>query len=127
MLKKTGIFLLSFLILASTLLAQRSIKGTVVDAQTHQPVPGATLAGDDHQQAVADENGVFSWKPGTRTHRISVSSVGYLEKTVLIKEGSGDLLIFMDPAGYRLNTVQVTGWSTGKKDNQLDVAQSVGE
>jgi len=25
-----------------------------------------------------------------------------------------------------LNTVQVTGWSTGKKDNQLDVAQSVG-
>ena len=25
-----------------------------------------------------------------------------------------------------LNTVQVTGWSTGKKDNQLNVAQSVG-
>ena len=25
-----------------------------------------------------------------------------------------------------LNTVQVTGWSIGKKDNQLDVAQSVG-
>ncbi|HEV9036380.1 MAG TPA: TonB-dependent receptor [Puia sp.] len=25
-----------------------------------------------------------------------------------------------------LNTVQVTGWSTGKKDNQLDVAHSVG-
>lgn len=31
-----------------------------------------------------------------------------------------------DTTGYRLNAVQVTGWSTGKKDNQLDVARSVG-
>ena len=126
MLQKTGIFLLSFIFFSSLVFAQRSVKGTVVDAQTHQPVPGATLTGDDHQQTVADENGVFTWKTGSGTHRVTVSSVGYLEKSVLVKEGSGDLLIFMDPAGYRLNTVQVTGWSTGKKDNQLDVAQSVG-
>src|ERR1700761_8256912 len=107
MLKKTGICLLSLLTLSFSLLAQRSIKGTVVDAQTHQPVPGATLAGDDHQRTVADENGVFSWNLASGPHRITVTSVGYLERTVLVKEGSGDLLIFMDPAGYRLNTVQV--------------------
>lgn len=125
MLKTTGIFLLSLFIL-STGVAQRSLKGTVVDVQTHQPVPGATITGDDHRQAVADENGVFQWTPASGTHRITVSSIGYLEKTVLVKVSSGDLLIFMDPAGYRLNTVQVTGWSAGKKDNQLDIGHSVG-
>ncbi len=125
MLKETGIFLLSLFILSGAT-AQHNLKGTVVDVQTHQPVPGATLSGDDHQQTVADENGVFQWKTGSGTDKITVTSVGYLEKIVLVRQGSGDLLIFLEPAGYRLNTVQVTGWSTGKKDNQLDIAKSVG-
>jgi len=97
-----------------------------MDLQTHQPVPGATLAGTDHQQTVADDNGVFEWKTGTGAQKVTVTSIGYLQRTVLVKEGAGELLIFLEPAGYRLNTVQVTGWSTQKKDNQLDVAQSVG-
>ena len=125
MLKETGIFLLSLFTLMSAT-AQHTLRGTVVDVQTHQPVPGATLSGDDHQQTVADENGIFQWKTGSATGKITVTSVGYLEKIVLVRQGSGDLLIFLEPAGYRLNTVQVTGWSTGKKDNQLDIARSVG-
>src|SRR6185437_3582700 len=128
MLKTTGIFLLSmffvFPFFISTAVAQRVLKGAVIDVQTHQPVPGATIAGEDRQQTVADDNGVFQWKAGPG--RITVTSVGYLAKTILVRAGSGDLLIFLEPAGYRLNTVQVTGWSTRKKDNQLDIAQSVG-
>jgi iron complex outermembrane recepter protein len=121
MLKTTGILLLSLSIISSTV-AQRVLKGTVIDVQTHQPVPGATITGD-HQQTIADDNGVFQWKDAGR---ITVSSVGYLTKAILVRAGAGDLLIFLEPAGYRLNTVQVTGWSTTKKDNQLDIAQSVG-
>ena len=126
MLKKTFLFLYLYLFLAGAVSAQRSLKGTVIDAQTKQPVPGATVSGDDHRSAIADDNGVFEWKTGTGTQKITVSSVGYLDKTITVKENTGALLVFLESANYMLNTIQVTGWSTGKKDNQLNLPQSVG-
>lgn len=125
MLRKSGLFIASLLILLHSF-AQRTVKGTVIDVQTKQPIPGATIKGEDNQAKVADDNGAFEWRTGSGAQKITVSSVGYLDKTLVVKENSGNLLIFLDPAGYRLNTVQISGWSNGKKDNQLDVAKSVG-
>jgi iron complex outermembrane receptor protein len=125
MLKQTGMFFLCLLTVLSVS-AQRTLKGTVIDAQTHQPIPGATLASEAGPAVVADENGIFEWNAGSGTQKLVVTSVGYLPRTVFVKGNSTELLIFLDPAGYNLNAVQVNGWSTGKKDNQLDVARSVG-
>ncbi|HTI10205.1 MAG TPA: TonB-dependent receptor [Puia sp.] len=119
---------ISLCILASLLtifsFAQRSVKGRIIDAQTKQPIPGATILVDKKPTTMADANGVFEINAGAS--RITISSVGYLDKTVTIKETTGDLLVFLESANYMLNAVQVTGWSTGKKDNQLNLPQSVG-
>jgi hypothetical protein len=96
-LKTTALSLLLSLSIALTASAQRTLKGTVIDAQTKQPVVGATVTGGDHQSAVADDNGQFEWKTGTALQTITVSSVGYLNKTVTIKENTGGLLIFLNP------------------------------
>jgi len=71
---------------------------------------------------MASSNG----KAGAGAEKITISSVGYLQKTLTIKEGNGGLLIFLESANYMLNSIQVTGWSAGKKDKQLNLAQSVG-
>src|ERR1700761_8919752 len=127
MLKNISVYLLTILSLfAQNAFSQRVLTGKVIDAQTHLPVPAATLSGGNSASIVADDNGAFEWKAAAGTQQIIVTSVGYLPKTVIIKESTKELLIFLDPAGYNLNTVQVKGWSTAKKENQLDVAQSVG-
>ncbi|HUB61054.1 MAG TPA: TonB-dependent receptor [Puia sp.] len=125
MLKSIYILLLSLSMVLSAV-AQRSLKGTVIDAQTHMPVPGATVTDGGRQSAVADDNGNFEWTAGSNTVRITVTSVGYLPKTVIIKGTTGKLLIFLESSNHDLNAAQVTGWSTAKKENQLEIAQSVG-
>lgn len=123
--KKLGILSFSLLLVLHSL-AQRTVKGTVIDVQTKQPIPGATIKGEDNKATAADDNGAFERTIGSGPQRVTVSSVGYLDKTILVKENSGNLLIFLDPASYYLNNVQISGWSNGKKDNQLDIAKSVG-
>jgi iron complex outermembrane receptor protein len=126
MLKTTTLFLFLYLFSSFSASAQRMLKGTVIDAQTKQPIVGATVTGGDNQSVVADDNGQFEWKAGAGLQRVTISSVGYLNKTVSIKDNTSGLLIFLESANYMLNTIQVTGWATGKKDNQLDLPQSVG-
>lgn len=122
MLRKT-ILLWASLLLVATTHAQQRVRGTVVDAHTYTPLPGATITGDDGKTVVADENGIFEWTAGAT---LTVSNVGYLDRTLTVKPSRTALLVFMEPSGYQLNTIKVTGWSAGKKDGQLDVAKSVG-
>jgi iron complex outermembrane receptor protein len=117
---------LLFILIVLSASAQRTLKGTVIDEQTHLPVPGATISDGANQTVMADENGAFEWRAGNGTQKITVTSVGYLQRTVIVKGSTGDLLIFLESSNSDLNTVQVTGWSTTKKESQLQVAQSVG-
>lgn len=123
MIRKSLLYILFFLLSVCSF-AQHSIKGRIIDAQTKQPVPGATILVDNKPTTAADGNGVFELSAGVS--KIIISHIGYLDKTVVIKGSTEDLLIFLESASYMLNAVQVTGWSTGKKDNQLNLPQSVG-
>ncbi len=103
----------------------QSIKGIIKDAQTAQPIPGASITTPDHRIIIANDDGVFILDT-THIQTIHISSVGYSEKDIPVKTKSGTILILLEPSNYSLNEVQVTGWSVNKNDNQLTQAQSVG-
>lgn len=119
------IILIAVLAVSTIYTYAQTLTGTVKDAQTALPIPGATIT-INHQTIIADDNGLFTADINPAISFIHVSSVGYVEKDIPVKHKTGTLLILLEPANYSLNEVQVTGWSTGKKDNQLTEAQSVG-
>jgi iron complex outermembrane receptor protein len=117
--------LLLFMSFVPSVSAQHILKGSVIDAGTHLPVPGASVTDGTHS-VVADDDGFFEWSAGNEVRRITITSVGYLPKTVIVKANTGNLLVFLESSNRDLNAAQVTGWSTGKKDNQLTVGRSIG-
>lgn len=71
----TNIFILVCLFSFSQ--TQNTIKGKIVDEKSNQPVAAATVIVND-QTFVADENGIFYFKPNaTNKYQIKVSSIGY--------------------------------------------------
>ena len=91
--KSTGRFalLLAGLLATSSLSAfaqNRIVKGSVVDANNQEPLMGATIMLDGGKTgAVTDIDGNFSLTVPEGTKQISVSYIGYVAKTVQLKNG----------------------------------------
>ncbi|NIM35384.1 MAG: TonB-dependent receptor [Hydrotalea flava] len=122
--KKTIVIFL-FLFSLQQLQAQ-NIQGRVADNITNQPLVGAVITLPNGQKLITDDNGKFQLHQITNNLVVTVSSLGYETQQVTIKPANKELLILLTPTTDNLNKVQVTGWATGKRDNQLTEAQSVG-
>ena len=119
------IALFIFLFLLQQLQAQ-VIQGRVADNSTNQPIIGAVIVLPNQQKIITDDNGKFQIEPIVKNITVIVNSLGYETQQVTIKPANKELLILLTPTTDNLNKVQVTGWATGKRDNQLTEAQSVG-
>ena len=80
---KTGLFAL-LLLAANVVLAQTSISGTVVDAETGEAIPGANIIIQGTSIGTAtDFDGKFNLKTEqNKPFSIEVSSIGFSEKVV---------------------------------------------
>ncbi|GAB3249097.1 TonB-dependent receptor [Larkinella harenae] len=102
-------------------IAQSLIEGTVLDAQTKEPLAGITVSSDDHQSGtVTDANGHFSFPSTTPT--VLVSAVGYRSQTV--KPTEGPFRIALEPAVENLQTIVVTASREAQKRTEAPVAIS---
>lgn len=99
--------LLGFLCLASmNFYAQTTITGTVVDSETGEPLPGATIAVQGtNVGVVTNVDGEFSISPPTRSATIVVSFVGYQPKTLPGAANVGT--VELEPSTVGLDEVQV--------------------
>ncbi|MGC8750412.1 TonB-dependent receptor [Hydrotalea sp.] len=122
--KKLYLFIFSMLFIIQ--LKAQNIQGRVADNLTNQPVVGAVIVLPNQQKLVTDDNGIFVLKNISSNITITVNSLGYESQQILVKPSNKNLLILLTPTTDNLNKVQVTGWATGKRDNQLTEAQSVG-
>jgi hypothetical protein len=90
-----------------------SASGTVIDAASHKPIPGATISVDDHPGLFAQTNsdGQFLLVPATRkTHifalapyeslppggTVVVSADGYASREIVVKGRANSLLVSLD-------------------------------
>lgn len=101
--------LLCFLLVLTTSLFAQTITGTVVDAQSGDPLPGANIVQAGTSNGVStDEDGSFSITLLTdELHRLSVSFVGYQTQTIDLTEADAPLTIRMQPKTIMSNEVFV--------------------
>ena len=90
------------------LLAQSSIRGTVVDQRSGSPIAGATVEVEGTTVSTStDVSGDFTLTSTGTISRITVSSVGYAAKTVTVTDPAGRVYIRLTPSSTQLPGVQV--------------------
>lgn len=97
---------ISLLLTLKTLYAQGNFQGQVLDAETEEPIPFATIAiPDTHNGVVADSFGFFEINDHPKaTFRIQISAVGF--ETVLMEinpQNPSKLQIKLKPSHFELN------------------------
>lgn len=120
--KKLFLFLTAVFCLAMSAHAQRTVTGTVVDAETDEPLVAATvLPIGGGTGTITDIDGNFSLNLPGSVKEIKFSYVGYATQTVAV---SDKMTIALVPDN-KLETVVVTGYGSGKKLGSVVGAVSV--
>ncbi len=118
-----------FALMASNAFAQGTVKGTVVEAKTNEPLPGADVIVVGTTKGVAtDFDGNFVLEVPAGNQKIKISFVGYDSKTiaVVVKEGQTTDMgkIVLSPNASSLDEVVIVGVADIAKERQTPVAVS---
>ena len=117
------------LLASTTIFAQGTVTGTVMDSEMDGPLPGANVMVVGTQQgAMTDFDGNFSLDVEDASGKIRISFVGYEPKTVQFNVSGGQTVdlgqIVLSPDANALSEVVITGVVDLAKDRQTPVAVS---
>lgn len=104
-------FLILFLTLSVMAATAGTIKGTITDRQTKEPLTGATVqVSGTAQGAVADLDGNYTLELKNGTYTLTVRYIGYKDMTINAVEIKGETVLNfdMEPDTQTLGEVQVT-------------------
>ncbi len=89
--------------------AQKLFKGKIIDENTREPIAYACVRPPAPAQITcADQYGNFKLSLPTYTAMVTVTSVGYTTKTILIKSSGGELIIALNPGAVDLKEVIIS-------------------
>ncbi|MDP4148276.1 MAG: SusC/RagA family TonB-linked outer membrane protein [Bacteroidota bacterium] len=111
-------FLLPAMFIPAALSAQKAITGTVIDP-SGRGIPAATILINHSSQGTSTDNdGKFKLTvpPGAE---LTISSLGFLTKTIRVGNDVNDLTIRLEQDVARLDEIVVTGLSTSIKRRNL--------
>lgn len=112
--KKLFLLLLTVICVTFCASAQtRTITGTVIDAETDEPVIGAAVTDKDGKGVNTDLDGNFSITLPESVKKITISSVGYNPKEIDVKPGH--MTIYLESAATALDEVIAVAYGTAKK------------
>ncbi|WP_461050689.1 TonB-dependent receptor [Spirosoma arcticum] len=116
------IFLMINVLLTSAYAQQRQIRGKIYDAQSKEPLPGATvMTANPAEGSAASATGSFRLSSDAKT--VVISSVGYRRVTVEVP-ASGIINVALEPATEDLQTVIVTANREAQLRTEAPVAIS---
>jgi len=119
-------FVVGSMILTSVAFAQeKKVAGRVVGADG-KPLVGVTIVVKGSNQATqTDSNGNYSFS--VPTGKIIVfKSLGYGEKTLIVKEGASIFNVTLEDSREELNEVVVVAYGTAKKESLTGSVSSIG-
>lgn len=118
------LFLAFLLISCSGLLAQHTISGRVINAETGDPLPYAKISPEDHQPILTNIDGSFSLKLEANEVETSFSYVGFSTRKAKLTTGTDFVIIQLQPLTEDLETVVVTsGTNLAKKIIEKAIAK----
>ena len=106
---------------ASLLHAQTNqVKGTVVDAKTKAPIPGATIKvlGTSNASST-DVKGAFQINVDDKNRILNISTVGYENKTVTLGPGETTVTVSLEEQTQQLESVVVTALGISRAQKSL--------
>ncbi|MGB3108002.1 SusC/RagA family TonB-linked outer membrane protein [Sphingobacterium siyangense] len=106
---------------ASLLHAQTNqVKGTVVDAKTKAPIPGATIKvlGTSNASST-DGKGAFQINVDDKNRILNISTVGYENKTVTLGPGETTVTVSLEEQTQQLESVVVTALGISRAQKSL--------
>ena len=112
--KSTILTALFLFILSISSIAQKTLKGKVIDASGNKPLPGATILFSGKGGTTADKDGNFS-VDCSKTTAVTVSYVGFITQKQLIKNCDEELIITLVSSGQALNDIEITATSNQNK------------
>lgn len=118
-----SIILIALVILTSAAFAQTTIRGRVIDQQTGEPLPGATIS-SGQTAASASANGDFELPVPPGADLITISFIGYESQSLKVTRTQKFLSIALNSSNINLSTVRVTGYDNNRK--LLETAGSIG-
>jgi len=120
------LLVLAMVFFASFTFAQRTITGTATDAESGEPLIGASvfIVGTS-SGTVTDLDGTYSLSLPEGSTQIEFSYTGYATTTITI--GTSDIVDVTLSAGETLDEVIVIGYGTVKKSDLTGAVSSVGE
>ncbi|SHI41403.1 TonB-linked outer membrane protein, SusC/RagA family [Arenibacter nanhaiticus] len=119
-----GLFLLMLVLSYSVQAQERSITGTVVDAATNDPIPGASIVIKNTTTGTAtDFDGLFTIQATTNATLV-ISYLGYKTKEMVVGSES-NYTIALEEDAAQLEEVVVVGYSTQKRESLTGALQTV--
>jgi TonB-linked SusC/RagA family outer membrane protein len=113
--KKLLLFALTIMSMTSAIIGQRTITGTVTDADG-EPLIGATILVENSTiGAISDLDGTFSLNLPNDSKKLLVSYTGYTTKEVEITT-SNNYVITLSNDGVKLDEIVVTAYGTTRKE-----------
>jgi TonB-dependent starch-binding outer membrane protein SusC len=124
---KTLLLIFSLLLVSQTIIAQnRTITGTITDAQDDSAVPAATVAVKGTDIAVsANASGRFSITTNSGQVVLEITSLGYVRKEVVVGGNQHTVTITLDKSESVLDQVIVVGYGTQKKSDVTGAISSI--
>jgi TonB-dependent SusC/RagA subfamily outer membrane receptor len=92
----------------------QTIKGRVVD-KNGEPIPGAVITYGNNGGLTSAVNGEFTVDKKTAGSKVTVKSLGFIEKTVKLNEKSNNLTITLEEDTKDLDQVVVVGYGKSSK------------
>ncbi len=103
--------------------AQYTVKGTVKDNETSQPIPGAAVSVPHTTIATsADAQGMFTLQSPANFDSISITSIGYAAQTIAVGDKSQSITVMLKVSSNELSEAQVLGIKKAQTVNTLTQA-----
>ena len=119
------LFFILFLTLSAMTVVAGTIKGTVTDKQTREPLTGATvqIAGTT-QGAIADMDGNYSLDVKDGTYTLHIKYVGYKDIVLNnVKAGNADVVLNFELESDAQALSEVSVVAAAKKNNEVSLMQ----
>ncbi|GAB3202726.1 iron complex outermembrane receptor protein [Pontibacter aydingkolensis] len=102
------------LLLPQLLIAQNTLQGYVVDANTALPLEGVTVTANTGAQAITNTEGYFFLNPTGETQYINFNLIGYKAQRVALPANGSEIRVLLQPDAAQLKEVVITGYETNR-------------